>query len=396
MLRRHRPALTAGCALAIAALSLTAIPALATSAAAEPGPTAGAPTGVPTEVPTEMLDAMRRDLGLTADEARARITNEYRAGTATPALRRSLGTAFGGAWVTGKTAELTVATTDQGRHGMITAAGAKAVTVSHSLDDLTAAKGALDRAAERRAPTATAAAVWYVDVKSNSVVVQSADPDEAAAFVTASGVDRGMVRVVESAEQPKPLDDVRGGEAYYINGTARCSIGFSVTKDSLGGFVTAGHCGDAGATTTGVNKAAQGTFQGSRFPGNDYAWVAVNSSWTPTPVVLGPGGSVVTVAGSQQAPVGSSVCRSGSTTGWHCGTIEQLDTSVRYSEGLVSGLSRTTVCAEPGDSGGSYISGSQAQGVTSGGSGDCTAGGTTYFQPVNPILEAYGLTLTTG
>ncbi|SEQ43136.1 streptogrisin C, partial [Streptomyces radiopugnans] len=47
----------------------------------------------------------------------------------------------------------------------------------------------------------------------------------------------------------------------------------------------------------------------------------------------------------------------------------------------------------PGDSGGSYISGNQAQGVTSGGSGNCRTGGTTYHQPVNEILSAYGLTL---
>jgi streptogrisin C len=53
------------------------------------------------------------------------------------------------------------------------------------------------------------------------------------------------------------------------------------------------------------------------------------------------------------------------------------------------------VCAEPGDSGGPFVSGTQAQGVTSGGSGDCTSGGTTFFQPVNPILSDFGLTLKT-
>ncbi|HWH00005.1 MAG TPA: carbohydrate-binding protein, partial [Pilimelia sp.] len=57
---------------------------------------------------------------------------------------------------------------------------------------------------------------------------------------------------------------------------------------------------------------------------------------------------------------------------------------------------RTTVCAEPGDSGGSLIAGTQAQGVTSGGSGNCRTGGTTYFQPVNEILQVYSLTLMTG
>ncbi|MFC7643765.1 trypsin-like serine protease [Streptosporangium lutulentum] len=62
----------------------------------------------------------------------------------------------------------------------------------------------------------------------------------------------------------------------------------------------------------------------------------------------------------------------------------------------MTGLIRTSVCAEPGDSGGSLVSGSQAQGVTSGGSGNCTSGGTTYFQPINEILQAYGLTLVTG
>ncbi|WP_157877765.1 carbohydrate-binding protein, partial [Streptomyces kanamyceticus] len=90
-----------------------------------------------------------------------------------------------------------------------------------------------------------------------------------------------------------------------------------------------------------------------------------------------------------------SICRSGSTTGWHCGTISQHNTSVTYPEGTISGVTRTTVCAEPGDSGGSFISGSQAQGVTSGGSGNCSSGGTTFHQPINPLLQQYGLTLKT-
>jgi streptogrisin C len=61
----------------------------------------------------------------------------------------------------------------------------------------------------------------------------------------------------------------------------------------------------------------------------------------------------------------------------------------------VSGLSRSNACAEPGDSGGSWITGNQAQGVTSGGSGNCSSGATMWFQPVNEILGVYGLSLTT-
>ncbi|GAA4444473.1 hypothetical protein GCM10023170_022000 [Phytohabitans houttuyneae] len=93
--------------------------------------------------------------------------------------------------------------------------------------------------------------------------------------------------------------------------------------------------------------------------------------------------------------MGAAVCRSGSTTGWRCGTIQQKNASVTYPQGTVTGLTRSDACAEPGDSGGSWLAGSQAQGVTSGDSGNCSAGGVMYFQPVNPILVAYGLTLVT-
>ena len=62
----------------------------------------------------------------------------------------------------------------------------------------------------------------------------------------------------------------------------------------------------------------------------------------------------------------------------------------------MTGLTQTNACAEPGDSGGSWVSGTQAQGVTSGGSGDCTVGGTTFFQPLDEILTVNKLTLITG
>nr|WP_258545681.1 S1 family peptidase [Micromonospora provocatoris] len=74
---------------------------------------------------------------------------------------------------------------------------------------------------------------------------------------------------------------MRGGDAYLINNAGRCSVGFSV----VGGFVTAGHCGRPGDRTTGSNRAAQGTFAASSFPGDDWAFVRVNADWTPQGVV---------------------------------------------------------------------------------------------------------------
>ena len=89
--------------------------------------------------------------------------------------------------------------------------------------------------------------------------------------------------------------------------------------------------------------------------------------------------------------VGESVTRKGSTTGVHSGKITALNVTVRYSGGgKVGGLIQTTVCAEPGDSGGPLYDGSKALGLTSGGSGDCSRGGTTFFQPVTEPLQAFG------
>nr|WP_062340025.1 S1 family peptidase [Herbidospora sakaeratensis] len=371
---RSRHILSAASALTMGvALVLSSAPA-AVAAPAKPAPS--------------MVEALQRDLNLTAEQAQLRLVNEARLGKLEGKVRTDLGAAFGGSWLSGDTANaLTVATSDASKVGLIQAGGAKAQLVSRSLGDLTALKDKLDAAtAPQTVP------VYYVDVKSNSVVVETRDQAAAEAFVAAAGVDKAAVTFVASSEQPVPYYNLRGGDAYYINNSGRCSIGFSVTRGSTPGFVTAGHCGNVGASTQGYNRVAQGTFQGSSFPGNDYAWVAVNSNWVPTGTVAG---TSATVAGSTAQVVGGSICRSGSTTGWHCGTVQQIGTSVTYPQGTVSGVTRTNVCAEPGDSGGSWISGTQAQGVTSGGSGNCSVGGTTYFQPVNEILSVYGLTLTT-
>lgn len=103
------------------------------------------------------------------------------------------------------------------------------------------------------------------------------------------------------------------------------------------------------------------------------------------------------MTGTEVAPIGASVCRSGATTGFACGEITAIDETVNYGEGrIVRGLTRTSVCAEPGDSGGPFVSGTQAQGVTSGGIGGCASGGTTFFQPINEAATKLGVTVVTG
>jgi streptogrisin C len=341
-------------------------------------------------VAPEMLQAMQRDFGLTADQAIRRMTSELKASELEQNLRGVLSDAFGGAYFDSASNQLVVGVTAADKADAVRAAGAKAVTVSRSEQQLDAVKSRLD---QQSAQAPKALTGWYVDVAKNTVVmtVQPGAVKDAQSYLTATGTEAGAVQVVETTEAPTPLYDVRGGDAFYM-GSGRCSIGFSVQ----GGFVTAGHCGAlSSGALTGSNRVALGTWGGYSFPGNDYAWVKTNSNWTPRGVVNRYNGSTVAVTGHTESAVGASICRSGSTTGWHCGTVQAKNQTVNYSQGSVSGLTRTNACAEPGDSGGSWLSGSQAQGVTSGGSGNCTSGGTTYFQPVNEILTRYSLTLVT-
>ncbi|WP_283136945.1 S1 family peptidase [Rhizohabitans arisaemae] len=365
-----------GAAIAALALAVTVTP-----ASADPGSFSVA------DPSPSMVEALQRDLGLNAEQASVRLANEERAMKTESVLAATLGGTFGGAWLNADASTLLVATTDAGAVQAITAQGAQPVLVGRTLNQLNAIKDRLDRAP---ASLQAGATLWYVDVPTNSVVVQALDQAAGEALVTAAGLRKAGVRVVASPEQPQPFINLVGGAAYYI-GSSRCSIGFSVTRGGQPGFVTAGHCGRTGARTSNPS----GTFAGSSFPGNDYAYVSTPGH-TPTPYVRGSGGANVTVRGSTQASVGASICRSGSTTGWRCGVIRQHNTSVTYPQGTIYGVTRTSACAQPGDSGGSFISGSQAQGVTSGGSGNCSTGGTTYHQPVNEILSVYGLTLRTG
>lgn len=358
-----------------------------TAAASDPGSTSPHDLGIVQKVDPGIARALERDLGISRSDAAARLTFQSRAAGIEDALERKLGASFAGAWVDPTKNVLYVGVADRSAAPAVQASGAKAVVVDDTLAELQGWQASLDAASPA---TAEQVPSWYVDVATNSVVVSVRAGGEAAAraLVERAGVPAGSVTFEATQEAPRTYIDIVGGNAYYIGSGSRCSVGFAVT----GGFVTAGHCGRSGATTT----SPSGTFAGSSFPGNDYAWVRAASGNTPVGAVNRYDGSRVSVAGSTDAAIGASVCRSGSTTGWRCGTIQARGASVTYAQGTVSGLIRTNVCAEPGDSGGSLIAGTQAQGVTSGGSGNCSSGGTTYFQPVNEILSAYGLTLTTG
>ena len=362
-------------------------------ALAQTSPTAPATpaAGQASTLSAGMVDAMKRDLGVSGDALRQRLAAEAAAPLVERRLRTELATTYGGAWMAPDGHGLIVGVTDQASAAKVRAAGAEPQLVAQSARDLDTTKATLDKHAKA---AGNAIHSWYVDPATNSVVVQATGQAAAKDFIKASGATSVRVEIKDAEHAYQPVNDVRGGDEFVTNLNngyiAFCSVGFAVS----GGFVSAGHCGKAGMVTSGAG-IDQGTYQASTFPGNDWSWIKVNSSWTPRPLVNNYAGGTVSVAGSNEAAVGSSVCRSGRTSGWHCGTVQAKNVTVNYSGEYVYGLTDTTACAEPGDSGGSFISGDQAQGVTSGGAGTCSTGGTSLFQPVNPILSTYGLSLVT-
>ncbi|MFF9279902.1 S1 family peptidase [Streptomyces griseosporeus] len=227
---------------------------------------------------------------------------------------------------------------------------------------------------------------WYVDQASGQVVV-TADSTVSQAGIArlkkAAGADAGAVRIQRAAGVFTPL--LSAGDAIY-GGQYRCSLGFNVVKGGTYYFLTAGHCGKSVKTwyTDQAHNTLVGPTTGYSFPGDDYALVRYDNT-----ALSHPGGYT-----AANAYVGENVKRTGSTTGTHSGTVTALNVSVRYQGGgTVSGLIQTTVCAEPGDSGGPLYDGTKALGLTSGGSGDCKSGGTTFFQPVTEALGAYGVSI---
>ncbi|WP_341770890.1 S1 family peptidase [Actinocrispum wychmicini] len=318
---------------------------------------------------------MERDLGLGADAARTLGARQDAATATEEVLRTALGDTFGGAYFDIASGTLTVGVTDVSKVAQVASAGATPRVVPRSVAQL---DSTLARLGNRDTVAPRSVTGWYADIVTDQVVVTTL-PGTSPIAKAFAGPD---VRVVETAA-PRTFADIKGGDAYNIGGS-RCSVGLSVQ----GGFVTAGHCNvltGGGALTR--NGVALGTWGGAAFPGRDYAWVRTNSNWTPRGLV-----GAVRVVGSTAAATGSAVCKSGSTTGWTCGTVGAKNQTVRYAEGTVTGLTASNVRCQPGDSGGGFVTNAgQGQGTVSGGN---TA--TCFFQPLGPILSAFGLTLVRG
>jgi streptogrisin D len=232
---------------------------------------------------------------------------------------------------------------------------------------------------------------WAIDPRTSQVVVSLDQTVTGAKLAQVTAVLSRFGSAVRTERVAGTLTPkIAGGDPVY-GGQYRCTLGFNVRNSSnVYYFLTAGHCGNIASTwyANSSHTSVLGNTQNSSFPGNDFAIVHYTTSGTPSGTV---GGQDITGAGN--ATVGQTVYRRGSTTGVHSGRVTALNATVNYAEGTVRGMIQTTVCAEGGDSGGPLYAGGTALGLTSGGSGNCSSGGTTFFQPVTEALNTYGVSV---
>ncbi|MFC8096763.1 alpha-lytic protease prodomain-containing protein [Streptomyces sp. NPDC057301] len=355
-----------------------------------------------------MLKALASSLGVSEDAAAARLDRQADQQATLSRLDRQ-GVATDGAFFD-RAGRLVVNAEGAQAEQRIEQAGLTPRTAEHGQAALERIKSKLDSLALKKTPDGVNS--WSVDLPSDTVTIEVNDAKSVSArsFLQAARAHGDAVRVVRGTPELRTQAVVTPGDEMGVNG-GYCSVGYGAT-DSSGSqvLVTAGHCIEGLPVLehegTPFAKGKDTRFAvGSDSVDMGIATVDEGSSIATEVGTWGQAGTIA-VEGSERATVGADICKSGRTTKWTCGKVEAYDVTVKYSDPnggpdtVVTGLGRSTVCTQGGDSGGAYISGTQAQGMTSGGPMDqvcdgVNSEGSSYFQPLDDALAHYDLTLNT-
>lgn len=191
---------------------------------------------------------------------------------------------------------------------------------------------------------------------------------------------------------PTPLGG--GSVLFTVGGGGRCTAAFAARGGATGYLITGPGCPTAVGTQlyAGANTLVGPIVSANALGATALVKVTNTAAWTLVPWIE-TGAGRVTIGGSLETPVGGSVCLIDRVEGFRCGVVTAKNMTVSFPGGVLYGLTRTNLCMSAG-SAVAFVSGNQAQGVPVGGA-SCSAGGASYFLPVNPMLSGYGLTLVT-
>nr|WP_083884349.1 S1 family peptidase [Nocardia higoensis] len=366
------------------------------------GPTAAVASAEPdagnsVELPAELVEALGRDLKISAEDYLARADLAQQVAAFATTAQRQYPQVFAGSWLddAGK-AVVALAQGPGAEEARVAAesAGFQVRNVAKSEATLRGEKSAFERWLETQ-PEAVSTLIRgvVIDTVNNSIAVRV----DQAGVPMPSFIDPARVIVIAPPVAAEPLPSatpiaselnrgsVTGGDGFTSAGSQsslRCSFGFNAT-DSSGAPVniSAGHCdpeiGAAGTANAAVvhellagdtSGARLGSFQKSVLGSQDYSIIRIDDAVAGRFANNGirvPGATPVRVEGVAVPVVGAPVCKAGSRTGFSCGIVNAVDQTVQVGDRLLTQSFSANICALPGDSGGPIVTGRLALGISS-------------------------------
>ncbi|TPX58467.1 hypothetical protein SpCBS45565_g07998 [Spizellomyces sp. 'palustris'] len=313
---------------------------------------------------------------------------------------RSNSTVDGGHWIDRRNGKLIVAIKSENRYrrDLTPDPDVEHRFVARSTSDLEDLKSQVDAASEKHKPTGV---TWYVDVPANNIAVSVWDikrnDTNINAFINEVSSLGPGINVFHGSPETQLGFGINNGQQIDSANSITCSIGWWV-KDGSGAdlLMSAGHCLKHG----GHNWFRTGLLIGGNTKNNfgpmDWGIIHVDAIAAPRPttrITLYDNDKFLKISGFGRAPIGATVCKSGSTTQVTCGPVKAYDATVNYpAESVqVKGMTIADVCNRPGDSGGPLYQVDPnrpdhaiAQGIVSGYLDDICLGG--VYQPIDTAL----------
>ncbi|EOM75944.1 protease [Rhodococcus rhodnii LMG 5362] len=358
-------------------------------AAEEPAPTS--------DLPAELITALAHDLQLDPQQYLDRSQLAQRLAEFTESAREQFPAVFGGAYLDEAGTPVVALAPGDGRDAAASAVATEGFVVrdvARSESDLQKTIDTLSTWLETQPPLISDLVRGVtLDVVSNGLVVRT---DAGAALDLPDFLRAAPVTIAPAPSPAVPPTDLQpiadpatpgsllGGDGFGALGGGsglRCSLGFNATTGAGDPVnITAGHC-DPNLAAAGTGAASEafalapqgagprfGTFAKSRLDGLDYALVRADDSSRArfeNNGVRVPGAAPLAITGVGQPVVGAPVCKSGTTTGFSCGTVQTAGQSVQVGSRTLDDGFSTNICALQGDSGGPIVSGTMAIGVSS-------------------------------
>lgn len=208
------------------------------------------------------------------------------------------------------------------------------------------------------------------------------------------------------------IDEVLRGGIQLTGGGFRCTSGFAARRnsDNRVTLLTAGHCFDVGVRVSHGAVGRIGTVSTAVFGGSavrdggmvllednqTYRWVQNNLVFTDFNMAQQVTQVYPRTGGSQA--VNAPMAKDGDTTGTTSGLVLRTGITVMTVDGdTLTNATETTVCAEPGDSGGAVRWENVAHGIVSLSAltpqGRCVSNPRMYFNTAGDIEVAVGATI---